>query len=144
MNEISVPDSGLGIWAAANGGGGGGFVGPRRVAVRSPAPAPVAPPTVYVRPPVVRVPITQIPGAVGIPGDIRPITARIIPGEAIETDTANMVDEMEAEIGIPGVDQGGGFPYGDPTSAGKPGTKVAPGNQALILAAIAAALLLGG
>lgn len=118
--------------------------GTGRTYATAPAPAPVV---TTAAPAPVPIPIDRratIMPVYGVPGDIRPITARIIPGEAIETDPANMVDDMSAEIGVPGVDETGGFPYGDPKAPQKPGAKIAPGNQALVLAAIAAALLLGG
>lgn len=140
-NEISVPISGLGQWAVRNGGGGrGGFVGPRRSV--APAPAPVV---AYAPPPAAAIPFDRggVPVPIyGIPGDIRDISARSLPGEAIDVDPAGAVDDMSAENGVPGVDDSGGFPYGDPRGAGKAPTQTAGANPGLIMAAIAAALFL--
>lgn len=141
-NEINAPVSGLGQWAARNGGGGrGGFVGPRRVAVAAPRPPVVT----VARPPAAGIPFDRggVPVSIyGIPGDIRDISARSLPGEAIDVDPAGAVDDMTAENGVPGVDDSGGFPYGDPRGAEKAPTQIAGMNTGLIMAAIAAALFL--
>jgi len=132
MNEVS--SDGLG-WH----GLGAGFQGPR-VAY---APPPVATQTPYrtiPAPPVVQVPVTIMPIPRGTPGDIRDVIGRSQPGEAIE----DVADDMTAENGVPGVDNGGAFPYGDPRAAEKAVTKTTPGNQGLVIAAILAALFLGG
>jgi len=122
--------------------------GTGRVYAPAPAPAPVV---AVAAPAPVPIPIDRratIMPVYGIPGDIRPITARIIPGEAIETDpaelNARMVDNMWAENGIPGVDDSGAFPYGDPKAAEKAPTKPGENQGLIIAAAIAAALFLGG
>ena len=105
--------------------------------VRAPAPAYV--PTIS--------PGLIDPGKIlpGIPGDIRDITARTRPGEAIVDDPGELFDDMTAENGVPGVDDSGAFPYGDPNATTKPALVREGGNQGLLfMAAIAAALLLGG
>ena len=117
--------SGLGQWR----------VGPRR-AVQTPPRAPVV---AYTPPPVTVIPITQG----GVTGDIRDLSARSMPGEAIDVDPAGAVDDMSAENGVPGVDDSGRFPYGDPRSAEKAPPKMGE-NTGLIIAAIIAALVLGG
>lgn len=129
MNEVSLD----GLNAA--------FYGPRQVAY---APPPVLPAIIK---PTSPYPTTVVPGVMdparalpGIPGDIRDITARIHPGEAI----VDAPDDMSAENGIPGVDDGGAFPYGDPKAKEIGPAKVTPENQALIWAALAALFLLGG
>ncbi len=113
---------------------GAAFSGPRTYSVPSviqtvaqAAPAPAYVPQI-------------VPILPGIPGDIRDITARTTPGVAIE-DTP---DDMTAENGVPGVDNGGAFPYGDPRLSKTGAEKPATGNQALFIAAIVALLLLGG
>jgi hypothetical protein len=116
---------------------GAAFSGPRRtvayaptvtpVAVAAPAPSPI--PTVKIQP--------YLPG---IEGDIRDITARTTPGVAIE----DSADDMLPENGVPGVDNGGAFPYGDPRTGKTGAEKAAPGNVGLVIAAVLAMLLLGG
>lgn len=119
--------SGLGQWRVSRNGSGGGFVAPR-------------PPVVaYTPPPVTVIPVTQG----GVTGDIRDLSARSQPGEAIDVDPAGAVDDMSAENGVPGVDDSGRFPYGDPRSAEKAPPKMGE-NTGLIIAAIIAALVLGG
>ena len=102
--------------------------------MRAPAPtyAPTTTPIIY---PGLIDPGKRLPG---IKGDIRDIVARDLPGEAV-TDA----DDMSAENGIPGIDESGAFPYGDPKGNGLTVTEKG-GNQGLIILAILTALLLGG
>lgn len=141
---------GLGAtWATSRNGAAyrGGFVGPTtRVVAYTPPPVIRTPP----RPPVVTYTPPQPPVATimpvtppyGVPGDIRDLLGRSQPGEVIDVDPAGAVDDMSAENGVPGVDDSGRFPYGDPRSAEKVPTKAGE-NTGLIIAAILAALVLG-
>lgn len=77
----------------------------------------------------------------GIPGDIRDIAARSLPGEAI----VDAPDDMTAENGVPGVDETGGFPYGDPRAAEITAAKSAPQNFVpLAIATVIAFAIFGG
>ena len=109
------------------------FSGPRRTTYIAPAPvavsAPAYVPTIY--------PGVTVPGKLQpiIKGDIRPITAQI--------DPVSQVDDMAPEEGIPGVDEGGAVPYGDPRVT-KTVTVKEGGNAGWIIAAVLGTLLLGG
>ncbi len=98
-----------------------------------------SPPTIVAIPPSADIPplppeIGWDTGWNGIPGDIRDPAGRISP-----------VDDMTAENGIPGVDNGGAFPYGDPRVPGEVApTTVAGINPGLIIAALLAFAVLGG
>ena len=102
------------------------------------APAPAYTPTIVAAP---TVPGAKLPD---IPGDIRNITARIRPGEAIVDDPDALFDDMATENGIPGVDDSGMFPYGDPKGSAVTATEKTDINAGLIIAAIIAMLVLGG
>ena len=91
------------------------------------------PPTVVAVPPSISIPpLPRLPDVTG--GDIRPESGQVGPVD---------MDDMSAENGVPGVDDSGRFPYGDPRSAEKAPPKMGE-NTGLIIAAIIAALVLGG